>query len=334
MNLLERLDELIEKLNCEILRLHNLKKKYSLTALGIDKGLDAYSKEEVIKLQLKYNLKKKYENGLVLWNTEYKEEVLNHVYPQVLSNNVGNIELLIPELRQEIEIDKSKQLNEILSKKLKRLNKNIKSHEGYLFFDSDFRQRKNNLLKNRFDVIWNINEQFLIFPLMKRNKNGFVISSAEYPFIEFDVQQWCDLEFAFHLIPLFIEAINENPERLEKDMSVTKGIDLDVPILDSTIFKDNMLWVFYEVLVECSAIDVDNKPIRGKFRPICDAIYTKGKDLLFKYNLNKKDYISYLNDENGFNETFSKLSDGLNHEEKVKDLITNRMELLRKSNKI
>ncbi|NRD19508.1 hypothetical protein HNV08_05575 [Winogradskyella eckloniae] len=211
MNLLERLDQLIEKLNSEMLRLYHLEKKYSLTALGINKNLDKYSKEEVSELLLKHNIKKKSGHGIISWNSEYKEEVLNHVYPQILQNNLGNIELLIPEFRQEIEIGNSKKINKFLSKKLKGLNKKITGHDGFLFIDPDYRQRKNNLLKNRFDAIWNINEQFLAFPLSKRNENSFVISSLDYPFIEFDMQQWCDLELSYHLIPIFKEAMGVKP---------------------------------------------------------------------------------------------------------------------------
>lgn len=218
MNLLDRLDELIEKLKSEMLRLYNLEKKYSLTILGLENNQGKFSTEQIIQFQLKHNFKNKNENSLIYWNTEYKEEVLNETYIQVLDSNVRNIELLIPELRQQFEVCNSKKFNKFLTKKLKTLNNNIKNHDGYLFFDSDYRQRRNNLLKNRFDVIWNINEQFLLFPLQKRKGDNTIVSSADYPFVWFDIDQWCELELSYHLTPIFKEALGLEQESSNNNM--------------------------------------------------------------------------------------------------------------------
>lgn len=328
MHLLQKLEELIESLRVEVRRIHSIEKKYSLKILNID--ISEYPIEELQELQIKHGIKDQ-KNDFVSWNAEYKKEVLNDMYIQVLNNNILNIQLLIPELKQKFALKDKNDIHKILAKKIKKLKKCINSGEGYLYYDEEYRRLKNNLLNDRFDAIWQINEMYSVFPLMKRNESSFVIKNASYPFIAFDIQQWCDFELSFHLIPLFEEAILRNSEKAENSKNIQnldERQDLIVPILNSPIFLDNMIWVFYEILIECNAIDGNYSPIRGKFRPICDAIFTKGRDLLFKYNLNKKDYINYLNNENGFNDNISKLSDGGIHEEKVKDLIKTKIDEL------
>lgn len=328
MNLFEKLEELKKNLTIKINRIHDYKAKYSLRALGIDINNYESTNDGLEQLQLKYGIKMN-DNGFISWNEEYKNEVLNDFYLQVLDDNIQNIQLLIPELRIQYETKNQKELNKYLHKKLNGLNKSINSHEGYLFFDEDYRNTKNNLLKNRFDVIWKINEMYLIFPLSKRKEDTLIIASAEYPFVFFNIQQWCEFELSFHLIPLFKETIIQNPESTLKPSEADKILDLRVPILHDPIFLKNMIWVFYEVLLECYAIDEENKPISGKFRPICDAIFTEGKDLLFKYNIDKKEYIAYLNNKNGFNDSFSKLSNGVIHQQEVNKKIKNSIKKLR-----
>ncbi|WP_418637044.1 hypothetical protein [Winogradskyella sp.] len=209
MSLLDSLENLINKLRIEAKRRHSFETKYSLQVLGIDINTDFSNKnnEEVEQFLLKHSIKKKNSNGIVIWSNEYKKEVLNDLYLQVLDNIIGNVQLLIPELKHEFAAKKENEIDKILKKKLKGFNKNVNSHEGYLFFDEDYRYKTNNRLKSRFDVIWNINENYLKFPLTKRKEDALIISNAEYPFISFDIQQWCDFEYSFHLIPHFKEAI-------------------------------------------------------------------------------------------------------------------------------
>jgi len=209
MSLLDSLENLINKLRLEAKRIRSFETKYSLRVLGIDINTDFSKKnnEEIEQLLLKHSIKKEISNDVVVWNIEYKKEVLNDLYVQVLDNIIGNIQRLIPELKHEFDAKNENEIKKIIKKKLKGFNKNINSREGYLFFDEDFRSKTNDLLKTRFDVIWNINENYLKFPLTKRKEDAGIISNVEYPFISFDVQQWCDFEYSFHLIPHFKEVL-------------------------------------------------------------------------------------------------------------------------------
>lgn len=273
MNLIENLDQLIQKLYLEKNRLFDLKKKFDLKTLGIDINIDTSLKELTKQLQIKHGIKLAHENGLVKWNRKYQEEALNDTYIQVLDNTISNIQLLIPELRLQFDTNDQKEINKILRKKLKKLNKPINSHEGYLFFDSDYRRSKNNLLKNRFDVIWHINEMYSLFPLLKRNENSLILTSVDYPFISFDIDRWCDLELSYHLIPIFKESLgiqngkSENYKKIDAIFEFYKDkISYDVlKYIDSYIDKitekqhSNIVALFYTLkkmeLIKMTALE-------------------------------------------------------------------------------
>lgn len=81
---------------------------------------------------------------------------------------------------------------------------------------------------------------------------------------------------------------------------------------------------FYETLKKMGAIETGNTPKKRKFQPICHAIFYSPdcKKKIFRYSLELKDFILFLNKE--FNTNIkTKLSNGYLHEAAVEELLLN-----------
>lgn len=81
---------------------------------------------------------------------------------------------------------------------------------------------------------------------------------------------------------------------------------------------------FYDTLKKMGAIEIGNTPKNRKFQPVCHAIFYSHncKKKIFRYSLELKEFISFLNKE--FNANIkTKLSNGYLHEAAVEELLLN-----------
>lgn len=148
--------------------------------------------------------------------------------------------------------------------------------------------------------------------------DGFPFLSTEYPFKDCD-----EIKYNLEVLKFLKEEMNKitssNKEKVYKPEFTTS-----LPFNDE-IFRtiESQNW-FYETLKKMGAIETDNTPKKRKFQPICHAIFYSldCKKKIFRYNLELKDYILFLNSEFDTNIN-SKLSIGYRHVDEVEELLFN-----------
>ncbi|BFP41174.1 hypothetical protein FGF1_20190 [Flavobacteriaceae bacterium GF1] len=307
MILFNRLEALITDMEEEISSLAKIKQEFSLRSLNIDINLDVSKKEQTKLLQLEHKMKVE-KNGVLLWNQDYKKETIQATYFLVLADVISKVQLLAAKLKTCLETYSEKQLKKKIKSELKKLTHIIESHDGQMFYNEGYRKQKNNLLKTRFEVIWNINEQFSLFPLLKRDKKATILTSAEYPFISFDIDQWINLELAYRLIPVLKSetATDENKINLVQIEKCPFSVE-------THIFNSNGEDILFTILKRSGNISYQKgcgiEKTSG-FRGGCNYLFDilKRPSIGVLKDIYKKEFVQYLNIEKGYNAKIKDLS--------------------------
>ncbi|MBG7611047.1 hypothetical protein IU405_02185 [Polaribacter sp. BAL334] len=146
------------------------------------------------------------------------------------------------------------------------------------------------------------------------NNNLFNFYTKE-PFKEW--KKIIDLEYMMEFCLLKIQEINNKEEEKTKINSIEEtDIESKYPLVFPNLKAEEM---FFKFLREKNGVDLENRPIKGRFQPLCNAYFKVAKEdknenyNAFTYNLLKKNFIDMLRKE--FNIPLSeRLSSGGNHE--------------------
>ena len=228
-------DELISQVEKEIKDCFNLPKKWSMSRLAPHFDFHKASKDEILNIQLEYGIKFK-SGKIVRWNPEYKKEALNESFLWVLPYVKGVALDLKTEIFEKFDENSTLKTIKFITKKIKFYHKLKSSSEGKSYYHEDYRNSVNNLNKNRFDVIWDCNEIFHVFPLMKRKGNPINYAmSSDYPFVDIDMQQWIDFERAYRMLPLLKKSLH-----ILNNESTDKNNQPKLPPLEQVIFIETL----------------------------------------------------------------------------------------------
>ncbi|MEK6152071.1 hypothetical protein WIW50_02360 [Flavobacteriaceae bacterium 3-367] len=289
---------LLDALASEKEKCFHSKNFFQLDSLETHIDIDKASKEEIREFQIRHGMIANGKRG-VIWNPQYKKEVLNRFYLWVLRSVSNRIRILQGGIKKRIDFHKPYALVRFLEKRIRRYNKITSSPDGLLYTDEEYRKQDNDLLKNRFDAIWHINERFAHFPLEKRIKGNAIITDVDYPFISFDIDQWIDFETSYRITPLLKKLLNilegnSNNEIEKCPFKETNGI-----------FHEGGQDKFYTILKKSGVVSVDssNKILKGpQFRGACNYLHPilKRANIGVLKEVNKREFIEYLNLENGY----------------------------------
>lgn len=168
--------------------------------------------------------------------------------------------------------------------------------------------------KDMYDCVasWSIDED-VVFEYITEER-PFLRSRT--PFEECD-----EVKYNLEILKFLKEEMNNitgsNQEKVYIPRSTTP-----LPFNDK-IFRtiESQQW-FHDTLKSMGALEEDNTPKKRKFQPICHAIYYSDdcKKKIFRYNLELKDFILFLNNEFKTNIN-SKLSTGYRHVGEVEELL-------------
>lgn len=192
------------------------------------------------------------------------------------------------------------------------------------------------------------NDPLIEWYFFKSNRDFYESTFIELSLVETeDITFYMDFVFGEH-ISFHSNSLFKDWSNLVKNDKILKAIkDALIPILKnknetvkteseenqyllSTSFNDEVFrtikaqhW-FNETLKNMGALEEDKKPKKRKFQPICHAIFYSPdcKKKIFRYSLELKDFILFLNKE--FNANIkTKLSNGYLHEAAVEELFLN-----------
>jgi hypothetical protein len=150
--------------------------------------------------------------------------------------------------------------------------------------------------------------------------DGFPFLSTEYPFKDCD-----EIKYNLEVLKFLKEEMNKITDSKEEKVYKPKPIT-PLPFNDE-IFRtiEAQDW-FFNTLNKMGGLEESYTPKKRKFQPICHAIFYSldCKKKIFRYNLELKDYILFLNSEFDTNIN-SKLSIGYRHVDEVEELLFNTM---------
>lgn len=292
--ILESFDQLIEQLQAEQVIYFDSKVKFSMDVLHPGLEVEALSKSELREFQVKHGIK--VGDKVLRWSTEFKKEVVSNYMVLVLSKVIQALEELRASILQRLDFNSLEKLKAFLEDQLEHYHKITNSHDGLLYVDPEYRSRTKRLLKNRFDVIWFLNEQYSIFPMEKRPNDHMVSIDADYPFIGFNMDQWSDFETSYRVNPLLKKCLSKNlePSNTEEETSI---------VYDPIFYNSAVQKVFHKILVDLNGFDLEGNARKRRFRPLCDALYLeliKKKYKVLKPLTTLKEFSDFLNREDGY----------------------------------
>lgn len=215
-------DKFILELETEMATISQQSRKWSMLELRPDFEISELSNQEIRDFQLDNAIKIKHGNNY-RWNPEYKKEVLNHIYLQeVLPFVFTQANRLKKDFLNEMDSVDISELNQFLKKKIKHHHNLKDSDDGNIYYDLTYSNNTYLHVKDRFDLIWHINERKAFIPENEREDNPFRLD--EYPFLLINLFQWLNFEAAYRIIPLLknlVEIINNDNSTKQKALKKT-----------------------------------------------------------------------------------------------------------------
>lgn len=104
-------------------------------------------------------------------------------------------------------------------------------------------------------------------------------------------------------------------EHTENNIKTQENIESNYPLVFKNLKSEN---IFKKFLLHANAVDSNFNAIDRKFFPPCDAFFTVSLEYdfkkfnVFKYNVDKQDFVNMINKE--FKKNITKLSDGKKHQ--------------------
>ena len=159
----------------------------------------------------------------------------------------------------------------------------------------------------------------------------FITEGFNMNFNEFWVFRESDKIYEYSKVLKFLKDYNEklnNKKRKTNSLEKNKKENNDN---DATkVFREGVFEIyeaeqwFKNTLKKLGAVDANNNPNKGKFQPVCNAIWKNDscRKSILKYNLRLKEFISFLNEKDTYNAQIpqlNKLSSELNHVIKIEE---------------
>lgn len=288
-------DQLVRELNADLEDCFKYPARFALDGLLPYQDLQKMSKVEIEKFLLDSMIK--YGKKVTRWGKVYKNEVISKNMVLILTHVTREVKELRSCVLLKFDFNSTKKVEEYLRNKLEYYHSLVSSHDGLLYVDAEYRESENRLLKTRFDVIWNINEQYTLFPNEQRPDSHLVSKDVDYPFVDFNMDEWIRFETSFRIVPLIRTFLTRAKTSFVADTIPEKETSID---FDPIFYDAEAQAVFLEFLVKLNAINQNGITKSSRFRGVCDALYLelkKKKYKIIKSFTGLTEFIAFLNKE-------------------------------------
>lgn len=299
-------DETLKQVEREFESLNRLGGNFPFKALDLRNLASTHKTDEergdfFIKNNIKENLK-----GTIIWSEKYKNEVFSswrHSWRFFIEKDLR--ETFYSKIKPIAEYQSKEDFLSYIKKEIANQILLISTPEARYFSDSEYRKKQYPNLKSKYDFIWAIShdEIFTLNTLGKDESDYIKSSSVHYPFSDLCVRLWVKLDLEFYILNILKLLEKEITPR--QHIKTEKGF-LKCPFLEEpAVFIKNGEDILYTLLLESGAISLDNNNITlsKQFRGACNYIYSQlsaPRFNIFKIQ-NKKRFIEYLNNEEGYN---------------------------------